>query len=97
MRECDFCVAQRGAAVRVYEAIAAQCVPVVVADSFVFPFGLGAARSSGGGGRGGGGGATATSGGVGGSGSGGGGGGGGGGLWAGGAAWALRVEEGKVR
>ena len=27
MRECDFCVAQRGAAVRVYEAIAAQCAP----------------------------------------------------------------------
>ena len=43
MRECEFCVAPRAAPARVYEAIAAQCVPVVVSDAFVFPFGLGAA------------------------------------------------------
>jgi len=46
MRECEFCVVPRGpltpSSPRFYEALAAQCVPIVLSDGFVLPYGTSA-------------------------------------------------------
>jgi hypothetical protein len=56
MRMCKFCLVPKGitpSSRRLYEALAAKCVPVVVSDRFVVPFaGSSAGSASGGGGVG---------------------------------------------